>query len=123
MKITGRKSISSIIKIFLIILFIACLIAMISFPIFTIVYTFLEVCFLYLAAIPALLMIIEFIKIFNSFEKEKVFDRKIEKRLKMSAIYSFLIGFIFLSNALRSVHTAKGINVRTKRFLNNSFVV
>lgn len=100
MKITGKKSISTLIKIFLIILFIICLIAMVSFPMVAIIYVTVEVVFLYIAAIPALLMIIEFIKIFSSLEKGKVFDRKIEKGLKRAAIDSFLIGFIFLSNII-----------------------
>lgn len=100
MKIVGKKSISTLIKIFLVILFVECLVAMASFPMVAIIYVTIEVIFLYIAAIPALLMIIEFIKIFGSLENGKVFDRKIEKRFKRTAIYSFLIGLIFLFNII-----------------------
>ena len=107
MKITGKKSISSMIKIFLIVLFVTCLYAMVSIPIVMkyevnvsrIIDVKTEMVFLYIAAIPALCMIIEFTKIFSSFEKEIIFSRKIEKRLQRSSIYSILIGITFSVNA------------------------
>lgn len=107
MKITGKKSISSIIKIFLIILFVTCLIAMVSVPIVMkyevnvsrVIDVKTEITFLYIAAIPALFMIIEFEKIFSSFEKDIIFSRKIEKRLQRTSIYSILIGIVFSINA------------------------
>lgn len=112
MKITGKKSVSSIVKKFLIILFIGCLIAMVTIPILmknlnydpicdhTGVDVVVEMFFMYIAAIPALLMIVEFEKIFSDFEKEKVFNRKNEKRIKRSSIYCLVIGIIFLVNVL-----------------------
>ena len=112
MKITGKRSISSIIKIFLIILFICCLIAIATIPILMKNLNYDPICddtgfdvaiemfFMYIAAIPALLMIIEFEKIFSDFEKEKVFSRKNEKRLKRTSIYCLIIGIIFLLNTV-----------------------
>lgn len=111
MKIIGKKSISSIIKIFLILLFISCIIAMITLPILikticsgteisNVKDIILEAAFMYMAAIPSLLMIIEFEKIFNDFTKEIVFSRKIESRLKRSSIYCFIMGCIFVINSI-----------------------
>lgn len=111
MKVTGKRSISSIIKIFLIILFISCIISMISAPILIkniqnnlenekSIEIITQITFLYTAAIPALIMILEFEKIFSSFEKEIIFSRKIEKRLKRTSMYCLLIGIIFSLNAL-----------------------
>lgn len=111
MKITGNKSISSVIKVFLIVLFIICIVAMISLPILVknlyneidivnIKDLITEMIFMYIAAIPALLMIIEFEKIFSDFSKEIVFSRKIENRLKRSSIYSLIIGIVFLINSI-----------------------
>lgn len=111
MKITGSKSISSVIKVFLILLFIICIVAMISLPILVknlysgtditdMQDTITEMTFMYIAAIPSLLMIIEFEKIFSDFSKEIVFSRKIENRLKRSAIYSLIIGSVFLINSI-----------------------
>lgn len=107
MKITGKKSISSLIKIFLIILFVTCLVAMVSIPIVMkywvnvseIIDVKTEIIFLYIAAIPALCMIIEFANIFSSFEKEIIFSRKIERRLQRTSMYSVLIGITFSVNA------------------------
>ena len=111
MKITGSKSISSGIKVFLIILFVVCIIAMISIPILVKnLYSgadivnmkdiIAEMVFMYIAAIPALLMIIEFEKIFSDFSKEIVFSKKIENRLKRTSIYSLVIGVVFLINCI-----------------------
>lgn len=111
MKITGSKSISSVIKVFLIVLFVVCIIAMISLPILVKnLYSGVEIVnmkdiitemvFMYIAAIPALLMIIEFEKIFSDFSKEIVFSKKIENRLKRTSIYSLIIGIVFLVNCI-----------------------
>lgn len=107
MKITGKRSISSIIKVFLIILFISCIMAMVSLPIVlknelkanNAIDIKTEMVFLYSASIPALFMIVEFEKIFSSFEKEVLFSRKIEKRLQRTSMYSILIGIVFTINA------------------------
>ena len=108
MKITGKNSISSIIKVFLIILFIVCILVMLGLPILmkNIGYNIfedelkIEIVFMYIAAIPALLMIVEFEKKFSSFSHDDVFNRKNEKRLSRTSIYSLAIGIIFLINAI-----------------------
>lgn len=108
MKITGKNSISSIIKVFLIILFIVCILVMLGLPVLmkNIGYNIfedelkIEIIFMYIAAIPALLMIIEFEKIFSSFSNDDVFNRKNEKRLSRTSIYSLAIGIIFLLNSI-----------------------
>ena len=113
MKITGNRSISSIIKIFLIILFAICIAAIIAVPIIvenqgtgnfkqmilnetlgsTVVY-------IYLSAIPALVMLYQFIKIFSSLEKEVVFSRTIENRFLVTSICSIIIGIIYGINVI-----------------------
>lgn len=113
MKITGSKSISSMIKIFLIILFAICIAAIITVPIIvenqgtesfkqmilneTLGST--VVC-IYLSAIPALVMLYQFIKIFSSLEKGEVFSRIIENRFLVTSICSIIIGVIYAINAV-----------------------
>lgn len=108
MKTTGKKSLASIIKIFLIILFILCIASMIVVPIFAqrngedfLRQMLFEqplgvtVIFIYISSIPALIMLYEFIKIFSSIEKGEVFTRKIEIRFLFSSICSIIIGIIY----------------------------
>ena len=108
MKTTGKKSLASIIKIFLIILFILCIASMIVVPIFAqrngedfLRQMLFEqplgvtVIFIYISSIPALIMLYEFIKIFSSIEKGEVFTRKIETRFLFSSICSIIIGIIY----------------------------
>ena len=113
MKITGNRSISSIIKIFLIILFAICIATIIAVPIFvenqgtgnfkqmilneTLGST--VVC-IYLSAIPALVMLYQFIKIFSSLEKVVVFSRTIENRFFVTSICSIIIGVVYGINAI-----------------------
>lgn len=108
MKITGNKSMSSMIKIFLIILFAICIAAIIAVP------TFVEkqgaesfksmildeslgttIIVIYLSGIPALIMLYQFIRIFSSLEKGEVFNRKIENRFLITSICSIIIGIIY----------------------------
>lgn len=108
MKITGNRSISSMIKIFLIILFAICIAAIIAVP------TFVEkqgaesfksmildeplgttIIVIYLSGIPALIMLYQFIRIFSSLEKGEVFNRKIENRFLITSICSIIIGIIY----------------------------
>lgn len=108
MKTIGKKSLASIIKIFLIILFILCIASMIVVPIFAqrngedfLRQMLFEqplgvtVIFIYISSIPALIMLYEFIKIFSSIEKGEVFTRKIEIRFLFSSICSIIIGIIY----------------------------
>lgn len=108
MKITGNRSMSSMIKIFLIILFAICIAAIIAVP------TFVEkqgtesfksmildeplgttIIVIYLSGIPALIMLYQFIRIFSSLEKGEVFNRKIENRFLITSICSIIIGIIY----------------------------
>lgn len=113
MKITGNRSISSIIKIFLIIMFAICVASIITVPI--IVENQENVNFkqmiineplgttiicIYLSGIPALVMLYQFIKVFSSLEKGEVFSRKIENKFLIASICSILIGVIYGINAI-----------------------
>lgn len=113
MKITGNRSISSIIKIFLIIMFAICVASIITVPI--IVENQENVNFkqmiineplgttiicIYLSGIPALVMLYQFIKVFCSLEKGEVFSRKIENKFLIASICSVLIGVIYGINAI-----------------------
>lgn len=122
MKITGKKSISSIIKTFLIILFALCILAIITVPIFVerngegffrkmiFEQSFgITIIFIYLSSIPALIMLYEFIKIFSSVEKGNIFSKKIEKRFLISSICSIIIGIIYGINVF--VQTLKISNL------------
>lgn len=122
MKITGKKSISSIIKIFLIILFVLCIVSIVIVPIFIKkngVGSFKQVIFeeplgitiifIYLSSIPALIMLYEFIKIFSSLEKENVFSKIIANRFLITSICSIIIGIIY------------GINVFVAQIKNSNF--
>ena len=107
MRFIGKKSISSIIKIFLIILFILCVLSMIIVPILTKnssdEFIFKQqlgttiIC-IYLSSIPALIMLYQFVRIFESLEKENVFNKKIENRFLITSICSIIIGIIYLIN-------------------------
>lgn len=111
MKITGKKSISSLIKIFLIILFVLCIVSIVIVPIFiekngtgTFKQIIFEeplgitIIFIYLSSIPALIMLYEFIKIFSLLEKGNVFSKVIAKRFLITAICSIIIGIIYVIN-------------------------
>lgn len=113
MKITGNRSISSIIKIFLIIMFAICVASISTVPI--IVENQEKVNFkqmiineplgttiicIYLSGIPALVMLYQFIKVFSSLEKGEVFSRKIENKFLIASICSVLIGVIYGINAI-----------------------
>ena len=113
MKIPGNRSISSIIKIFLIILFAICIATIITVPIIIenqgtgdfkqmIINETLgsTVVCIYLSAIPALVMLYQFIKIFSSLEKEVVFSRTIENRFLVTSICSIIIGIIYGINVI-----------------------
>ena len=113
MKITGNRSISSMIKIFLIIIFAICIALIITVPIVienqgnvnfkqmilkeTLGTTIICI---YLSGIPALVMLYQFIKIFSALEKGEVFSRKIENRFLITSICSIVIGIIYGINAI-----------------------
>ena len=108
MKITGKKSISSLIKIFLIILFALCILSIITVPIFVerngeclfrkMIFEQslgITIIFIYLSSIPALIMLYQFIKIFSSLEKGNVFSKVIANRFLITSICSIIIGIIY----------------------------
>ena len=113
MKIIGNRSISSMIKIFLIIIFAICIASIITVPI--VIENQGNVNFkqmilneslgttiicIYLSGIPALVMLYQFIKIFSALEKGEVFSRKIENRFLITSICSIVIGIIYGINAI-----------------------
>ena len=108
MKITGKKSLSSFVKIFLIILFALCIVSIIEVPMFIEkngIGSFkqmifeetlgITIIFIYLSSIPALIMLYEFIKIFSSLEKGNIFSKKVENRFLISSVCSIIIGIIY----------------------------
>ena len=108
MKILGKKSLSSIIKIFLWILLIICLlvvtiggiIAIKEFNYFNTNNTLRSLIILYLSSIPASILIVQFIGIFKSLENSKIFDNQNIKRLKISYITSIIMGIMYLVNSI-----------------------
>lgn len=113
MKISGNKSISSMIKMFLIIMFAICIASIITVPI--VIENQSDINFkqiilneplgttiicIYLSGIPALVMLYQFIKIFSALEKGEVFSRKIENRFLIASICSIIIGIIYGINAI-----------------------
>ena len=108
MKILGKKSLSSIIKIFLWILLIICLLVVLiggivvikEFSYFNTDNTLRSLIILYLSSIPASILIIEFIGIFKSLENSKVFENQNVKRLKTSYITSIIMGVMYLVNSI-----------------------
>ena len=108
MKILGKKSLSSIIKIFLWILLIRCLLVVLiggivvikEFSYFNKDNTLRSLIILYLSSIPASILIIQFIGIFKSLENSKVFENQNVKRLKTSYITSIIMGIMYLVNSI-----------------------
>ena len=108
MKILGKRSLSSIIKIFLWILLIICLlvvtiggiIAIKEFNYFNTNNTLRSLIILYLSSIPASILIVQFIGIFKSLENSKIFDNQNIKRLKISYITSIIMGIMYLVNSI-----------------------
>ena len=108
MKILGKKSLSSIIKIFLWILLIICLLVVLiggivvikEFSYFNTDNILRSLIILYLSSIPASILIIQFIGIFKSLENSKVFENQNVKRLKTSYITSITMGIMYLVNSI-----------------------
>ena len=108
MKILGKRSLSSIIKMFLWILLIICLlvvtiggiIAIKEFNYFNTNNTLRSLIILYLSSIPASILIVQFIGIFKSLENSKIFDNQNIKRLKISYITSIIMGIMYLVNSI-----------------------
>lgn len=108
MKVLGKKSLSTLIKIFLWILFTVCLIVVIlggvilikDFTFFKSTNTLKTLIILYLSSWPASILISQFIGIFKSLENNNVFDKNNLKRLKVSYISSIIMGIMYLINSV-----------------------
>lgn len=108
MKILGKKSLSSVVMLFLCVLLILCIIAIVAGGIFVLsnlaffTKDLLSITYIliYLSAIPALVMIIAFLQIFNTLKQENPFEKKNIKRLGTSCIASIVIGVIYAINVL-----------------------
>lgn len=108
MKVLGKKSLSTVIKIFLWILLAICLLVVImggivvisDFSFFNSSSTLRSLIVLYLSSIPAAILISQFIGIFKSLENNEVFDKKNLKRLRTSYISSIIMGIMYLINSI-----------------------
>lgn len=113
MKILGKRSLSSIIEKFLVILLILCVIAIISGAIIISINSnilfnlniFKTLVTIYLSSIPGLILIYQFIKIFRSLKNEKVFDKENVRSLKNGYIISIIIGAMYLLNSIELIFT------------------
>lgn len=108
MKILGKKSLSSVVMIFLCVLLVLCIIAIVAGGIFVLsnlaffTKDLLSITYIliYLSSIPALVMIIAFLQIFNTLKQENPFEKKNIKRLGISYLASIVIGVIYAINVL-----------------------
>ena len=108
MKILGKKSLATVIKIFLWILLTICLVVVImggivvikDFSFFNTTNTLRSLIILYLSSWPAVILIVQFIGIFRSLENNDIFDKLNLKRLRVSYISSIIMGLIYLINSI-----------------------
>ncbi len=108
MKILGKKSLSSVVMLFLYMLLILCIVAIVAGGIcilndiafFTKDLLNITYILIYLSSIPALVMIFAFLQIFNTLKQEKPFEKKNIKRLGISYMASIVIGVIYAVNVL-----------------------
>ncbi len=108
MRILGKNSLSSVVMLFLCVLLILCIIAIVAggifvlsnFSFFTKDLLSITYILIYLSAIPASVMIIAFLQIFNTLKQGNPFEKKNVKRLGISYIISIIIGGIYAINVL-----------------------
>lgn len=109
MKVLGKGSISSAIEKILIVIFIALIIALISgaIIIFNRYDSLLEnnvnaivIGIIYVSVFPGLLIIVNFIKIFNSLKNGEIFSMENSKRLKIAYIISLVLALMYVINAV-----------------------
>ena len=128
MKILGKKSLSSVITIFLIIVLILCIAAIISgayiivknIDLLASLTIFKTLLLIYLSSIPALILIIQFLKIFENLREEKVFIESNIKKLKISYITSIIIGIIFMINSMILFFQTTDPNILVYRILTST---
>lgn len=108
MKILGKRSLSTVIKVFLWILLTICLIVVIlggivvisEFNFFNTTNTLRTLIVLYLSSMPAAILISQFVGIFRSLENNDVFDKGNLKRLRISYVSSIIMGIMYLVNSV-----------------------
>ena len=108
MKILGKKSLASVIKIFLIILLVIALLVVTvggivlikEFEFFNSSNSLRTLIVLYLSSWIASILIYQFIGIFKSLENNNIFDITNLKRLKISYICSIVMGVMYLLNSI-----------------------
>ncbi len=100
MKVTGKKSISSLIKIFLQVLIGIGLIVLILLPLLLQKYIqyinptldyYSALVLLYVSGVPAIIIVYEFIKLFSSLKEDNPFVESNIKALRISSICSIVI--------------------------------
>lgn len=109
MKVIGKKSLSSIIMIFLEILLVLCVIAILSggiiaienFSILISSKIAMTALVIYASSIPALVLIIQFISIFKTLKEGNVFQKQNIGKLKTSYVMSILIGIMYTFNGIQ----------------------
>lgn len=108
MKILGKRSLSSIVTVFLEILLIICIFMIISGIIILVknfeLYINLKIdkilIIVYLSSIPSAFLIMQFIDIFKGLRSGNIFDKTNLKRLKISYIISFIICLMYIINGV-----------------------
>ena len=116
------------ITIFLKILLILCIAAIISgeyiivknIDILASLTIFKTLLLIYLSSIPALILIIQFLKIFENLREEKVFIESNIKKLKISYITSIIIGIIFMINSIILFFQTTDPNILVYRILTST---
>lgn len=109
MKVIGKKSLSSIIMIFLEILLVLCVIAILSggliaienFSMLISSKIAMTALVIYASSIPALVLIIQFISIFKTLKEGNVFQKQNIRKLKTSYVMSILIGIMYTFNGIQ----------------------
>ncbi len=108
MKILGEKSLSAVIRIFLIILLVLCTLVILTGAVIVIkdlnfyINTNLgrSLLLMYISTIPAEVLIIQFIGIFKSLKIANIFDIKNLNRLKVAYLSSIIMGIIYMLNSI-----------------------
>lgn len=108
MKILGKRSLSSGIRNGLIILLIIAILITISVGTWIILEweMWMEnilnktIAIAYLSSFPVIVMVVQFIKIFQNLKNEKAFEKENTKSLKIIYIASFIICAIYLINTI-----------------------
>ena len=133
MKILGKGSITSIIEKVLIVMLIALIVALIVGG--TIIYNQYDIItqnktntivlgIIYASVFPGLLIITNFIKIFNSLKNEKIFIMENSKRLKSAYIISLVLACMYIINAIVIIVDSKTINAfNWTKFINGIYAL